>query len=130
MHPAGSARRSLKIPIGNAPSGIRPLQTLALSTARYGISSYLSGTRDWHPLAARWILIAGIPGTVPYRWQADGVTDIVQLAISTAGFIFRAGAPGIDPVASLPFCNAVIAASLIVIRVFFAHFMDGIPDNG
>src|SRR5512133_2104017 len=99
-----------------------PAETIAMFIALYGITYYLSGSEDWYPLMARWILIAGILGTVLYLWQADGVTAIVQIAISTIGFVLWAGALGVDPVASLPFYNAVIAAALLIIWVFFALF--------
>ena len=44
---------------------------------------------------ARWILVAGILGTILYLWQADGVTDLVQLAISTIGFVIWVCALGV-----------------------------------
>ena len=59
---------------------------------------------------ARWILVAGILGTILYLWQADGVTDLVQLAISTIGFVIWVCALGVVTVASLPYYNAVVAA--------------------
>ena len=41
-----------------------PAETLALFVAAYGITYYLSGSQAWYLLMARWILIAGILGTV------------------------------------------------------------------
>jgi len=106
-----------------------PAETLALFVAAYGTTYYLSGSDEWYPLMARWILIAGILGTVLYLWQAEGVADIVQLAISTIGFVLWACALGVVSVTSLPYYNPVIAAALLIIWVFFAPFIDGIPDR-
>ena len=106
-----------------------PSETIALFIAVYGITYYLSGSETWYPLMARWILIAGILGTILYLWKADGVTDFVQLAISTIGFILWACALGIVTVASLPYYNAVIAAVFLIVWVFGAPFIDGIPET-
>ena len=105
-----------------------PAETIALFIAAYGITYYLSGSETWYPLMARWILIAGILGTLLYLWQAEGVTDIVQLSISTIGFIIWTGALGVVTVASLPFYNAVIAGIFLVVWVFGTPLIDGWPD--
>jgi hypothetical protein len=106
-----------------------PSETIALFIAVYGITNYLSGSEDWYPLMARWILIAGILGTLLYLWHAEGVTDLVQLTISTIGFVIWACALGIVTVASLPFYNAVVAAILLIIWVFGAPFIEGMPEK-
>lgn len=106
-----------------------PVEALAVSVAVYGTTYYLSGSEAWYPLMARWILIAGIAGTVLYLWQAEGVTDIVQLAISTIGFVLWSCALGVVSVTPLPYYNAVAAAALLVIWVFFAPFIDGMPER-
>jgi hypothetical protein len=106
-----------------------PSETIALFIAVYGITYYLSGSEDWYPLMARWILIAGILGTLLYLWHAEGVTDLVQLAISTIGFILWACALGIVTVASLPYYNAVVAAVLLVVWMLGAPFIDGLPEK-
>jgi hypothetical protein len=106
-----------------------PAETLALFVAVYGITFYLSGSEAWYPLMARWVLIAGILGTMLYLWRAEGVTDIVQLAISTIGFVLWACALGIVTVASLPFYNAVVAAVLLIVWVFGAPFIEGMPET-
>ena len=105
-----------------------PAETIALFIAAYGITYYLSGSETWYPLMARWILIAGILGTLLYLWQAEGVTDIVQLSISTIGFIIWTGALGVVTAASLPFYNAVIAGIFLVVWVFGTPLIDGWPD--
>ena len=105
-----------------------PAETIALFIAVYGITYYLSGSETWYPLMARWVLITGILGTLLYLWQAEGVTDIVQLSISTIGFIIWTGALGVVTVASLPFYNAVIAGIFLVVWVFGAPLIDGWPD--
>ena len=106
-----------------------PAETIALFIAVYGITYYLSGSETWYPLMARWILIAGILGTSLYLWQAEGVTDLVQLAISTTGFFLWTCALGVVTVASLPYYNAVVAAVLLIIWVFLAPILDGIPER-
>ncbi len=106
-----------------------PSETIALFIAMYGITYYLSGSEDWYPLMARWILIAGILGTLLYLWHAEGVADPVQLAISTIGFVIWACALGIVTVASLPYYNAVVAALLLIVWVFGAPFIEGMPER-
>ncbi|RPI40797.1 MAG: hypothetical protein EHM53_00400 [Methanoregulaceae archaeon] len=106
-----------------------PAETIALFIAVYGITYYLSGSETWYPLMARWILIAGILGTALYLWQVEGVSDIVQLAISTIGFVIWTCALGVVTVASLPQYNAVVAAVLLIFWVFLAPILDGIPER-
>jgi hypothetical protein len=106
-----------------------PVETIALFIAVYGTTYYLSGSEAWYPLMARWILVAGILGTVLYLWQADGVTDLVQLAISTIGFVVWVCALGVVTVASLPYYNAVVAAVFLVVWVFGAPFIEGMPEK-
>jgi hypothetical protein len=106
-----------------------PAETIALFIAIYGITYYLSGSEAWYPLMARWILIAGILGTVLYLWQAEGITDPVQVGISVIGFCLWALALGVVTVTSLPFYNAIVAAVVLVLWVFLAPFIDGIPER-
>jgi hypothetical protein len=106
-----------------------PAETIALFIALYGITYYLSGSESWYPLMARWILIAGILGTLAYLWRAEGVTDLLQLAISAIGFIIWACALGIVTVTSLPFYNAVAAGVLLVVWVFGVPLIDGLPET-
>lgn len=106
-----------------------PSETIALFIAVYGITFYLSGSETWYPIMARWILIAGILGTMLYLFRAEGVSDPLQLAISTIGFILWACALGIVTVASLPYYNAIIAAVFLLVWVFGAPFIDGIPET-
>ena len=106
-----------------------PAETIALFIAVYGITYYLSGSEDWYSLMARWILIAGVVGTALYLWQVEGVTDLVQLAISTIGFVLWACALGTVTVASLPYYNAAVAAVLLILWVFLVPFIDGIPER-
>jgi hypothetical protein len=104
-----------------------PVETIALFIAVYGSTYYISGSEAWYPLMARWILVAGILGTILYLWQADGVTDLVQLAISTIGFVIWVCALGVVTVASLPYYNAVVAAAFLIVWVFGAPFIEGMP---
>jgi len=104
-----------------------PVETIALFIAAYGITYYLSGSEIWYPLMARWILIAGILATVLYLWQVEGVTDVIQLAISTAGFVIWTGALGVITVTSQPYYNEVAAGVLLIVYVFGAPLIDGLP---
>lgn len=106
-----------------------PVETLSLFVAVYGITYYISGSETWYPLMARWILIAGILGTVLYLWQAEKVTDIVQLAISTIGFIIWVCALGVVTVTSLPLYNAAAAGLLLILWVFGTPLADGWPET-
>jgi len=106
-----------------------PVETIALFIAVYGTTYYISGSEAWYPLMARWILVAGILGTILYLWQADGVTDLVQLAISTIGFIIWVCALGVVTVASLAYYNAVVAAVFLIVWVFGAPFIEGMPEK-
>lgn len=106
-----------------------PVEVIAIFIAVYGITYYLSGSETWYPLMARWILIFGILGTMLYLWQIEGVTDPVQLAISTIGFVLWACALGIVAVTSLPYYNAVVAAVFLIAWVFLAPFIDGMPET-
>ena len=106
-----------------------PVEIIALFIAIYGTTFYLSGSEDWYPLMARWILIAGILGTLLYLWHAEGVTDPVQLAISAIGFAIWTGALGIVTVSDLPFYNQIAAAALLVAWVFGAPLIEGIPER-
>jgi hypothetical protein len=106
-----------------------PVETIALFIAAYGTTYYLSGSEDWYLLMARWLLIAGILGTVLYLWQAEGITDLVQLSISAIGFVLWTCALGVVTVTSLPLYNAVVAAGLLVVWVFGAPLIDGWPEK-
>ena len=76
---------------------------------------------------APWIMIAGILGTGIWLWKIDNVTDIVQIAISTAEFFIWVCALDMVTVTSLLFYNAVAAG--LILFVFGAPLIDGIPDT-
>lgn len=105
-----------------------PAETIALFIAVYGTTYYISGSETWYPLMARWLLIAGTLGTMLYLWQIEGVTDLVQLALSTIGFVIWVCALGVVTVASLPYYNAVVAAVFLILWVFGVPFIEGMPD--
>jgi len=105
-----------------------PAETIALFIAVYGSTYYISGSETWYPLMARWLLIAGTLGTMLYLWQIEGVTDLVQLALSTIGFVIWVCALGVVTVASLPYYNAVVAAVFLIVWVFGIPFIEGMPD--
>jgi len=52
---------------------------------------------------------------------------MVQLVISTAGFIIWTCALGVITVASLPYYNAVVAGIILIAYVFGAPLIDGLP---
>jgi hypothetical protein len=106
-----------------------PVETIALFIAVYGITYYLSGTESWYPVVARWCLILGLTGTVLYLWKVENVTDGVQLGISAIGFLIWVCALGVITVASLPFYNAVAAGLLLVVWVFLAPLIEGMPEK-
>ncbi len=106
-----------------------PVETLSLYVAMYGITFFISGSESWYPLMARWLLVAGILGTPLFLWQAEGVTDPVQLGISTLGFIIWASALGTVTFTGLPLYHQIAASVLLVIWVFCAPFIDGMPDR-
>ena len=106
-----------------------PSETIALFIAVYGTTYYLSGSETWYPLMARWIMIAGILGTMLYLWQVEGVTDLVQLAISAIGFVIWVCALGVVTVATLPYYNAVVAAVFLLVWVFSVPFVEGMPER-
>lgn len=105
-----------------------PAETIALFIAVYGSTYYISGSETWYLLMARWLLIAGTLGTMLYLWQIEGVTDLVQLALSTIGFVIWVCALGVVTVASLPYYNAVVAAVFLIVWVFGIPFIEGMPD--
>ena len=105
-----------------------PVETIALFITVYGITYYLSGTESWYPAVARWILILGLLGTVLYLWKVENVSDVVQLGVSTLGFLIWVCALGVITVASLPFYNAIVAGLLLVIYVPLAPLIDGVPE--
>ena len=59
----------------------------------------------------------------------EGVTDLVQLAISTIGFFLWACALGVVTVATLPFYNAFVAGIVLVVWVFGVPLIDGWPER-
>ena len=106
-----------------------PAETIALFIAVYGTTYYISGSETWYPLMARWLLIAGTLGTMLYLWQIEGVTDLVQLALSTIGFVIWVCALGVVTVATLPYYHAVVAAVFLLAWVFGVPFIEGMPER-
>lgn len=106
-----------------------PIEILVLYVAVYGTSYALLSFQPYFPVLARWILLAGIAGTLLYLWKVEKVTDWIQLVISTAGFVIWAFAFGVVPVAGLPGYNQVVAALILPIYVFGIPLIEGIPDH-
>lgn len=106
-----------------------PVEILVLYVAVYGTSYALLSFQPYFSLLARWILLAGIIGTILWLWKAEGVADWVQLVISTFGFVLWVFAFGVVPVAELPWYNQVAAALFLPVYVFGTPLVEGIPDR-
>jgi hypothetical protein len=106
-----------------------PIEILVLYVAIYGTAYALMSSQPYFSLLARWILLVGIFSTIIYLWKAEGVTDWVQLVISTFGFVVWVFAFGVVPVAELPWYNQVAAALLLPVYVFGTPLVEGIPEH-
>jgi hypothetical protein len=106
-----------------------PVEGLAFFVAVYGSTYAVLAYQPYFPSLARIIVLAGIIVTFLYLWIAEGVSDGVQLGISTGGFIVWVFAFGVVPVAGLPWYNQVAAALFLLAYVFLAPLLDGIPDR-
>jgi hypothetical protein len=84
--------------------------------------------QPYFSLLSRWILLAGIVGTLLWLWKVEGVNDWIQLVISTFGFVVWAFALGVVPIAELPWYNQVAAALFLPVYVFGTPLIEGIPD--
>lgn len=124
------------VPSGIKPDSYRerllkyiPAEILVLYVAVYGSAYAIAASDPLFPLAARWILIAGIVAVPLYLMRAEGVTDWVQLVISTAGFVLWTAALGVVPVADLPGYNQVAASIFLPAYVFLSPLIEGIPEQ-
>ena len=106
-----------------------PVEILVLYVAVYGSLYAVMSFQPYFTLVARWILLAGIAGTILYLWKVEGVTDWVQLVISCFGFVVWTFALGVVPVADLPGYNQVIAALFLPVYVFGTPLIEGIPER-
>jgi len=106
-----------------------PAEVLALYVAAYGTTYALLSYQPYFALLARWILLAGIFCTILYLWKIEGVTDWVQLVISTFGFVIWAFAFGVVPVTELPWYNQVAAALFLPVYIFGTPLIEGIPER-
>jgi hypothetical protein len=106
-----------------------PVEILALYVALYGSLYAVMSFQPYFSLVARWILLAGIAGTVLWLWKAQGVTDWVQLVISTSGFVVWVFALGVVPVAELSWYNQVAAALFLPVYVFGTPLIEGLPER-
>ncbi len=106
-----------------------PVEGLAFFVAVYGSLYAVLAYQPYFPSLARIIVLAGIIVTFLYLWIAEGVSDWVQLGISTVGFIAWVFAFGVVPVAELPWYNQVAAAIFLLAYVFLAPLLEGIPDR-
>jgi hypothetical protein len=106
-----------------------PAEALVLFVAVYGSTYALIGMQPYFSLIARWILLFGIAVTIFWLWKVEGVTDLVQLVISTAGFLAWIFAFGVVPVTELPWYNQIISALFLPLYVFGSPFIGGIPDR-
>jgi hypothetical protein len=106
-----------------------PVETLVLYVAVYGASYALLSYQPYFSLLARWILLAGMFGTLLYLWKVEGVTDWVQLVISMSGFVIWVFAFGVVPVSELLWYNQVVTALLLPVYVFGTPLIEGTPDR-
>ena len=126
---------------GAAPAGIStdtyrerllkyiPAEIVVVYVAVYGIAYAVAATDPLFPLTARWILIAGIVATPLYLWEAEHVTELVQLIISTFGFMMWVFAIGVVPVSDLPGFNQVLASLALPLYILVSPLFEGIPDR-
>ncbi|NLD57410.1 MAG: hypothetical protein GX651_04660 [Methanomicrobiales archaeon] len=106
-----------------------PAEALVFFVAVYGSTYSIIGMQSYYFLIARWILLAGIAVTILWLWKVEGVTDPVQLVISTVGFIAWIFAFGVIPITELPWFNQVVSALFLPLYVFGSPFIGGIPDR-
>ena len=104
-----------------------PVEVIALYISVYGIGYAVMGTDPLFVLISRWLLIAGIAGTLLYLWKAEGVSDAVQLSVSAIGFVAWVFALGVVPVSELPGYNQIAAAAFLPVYIFCTPLIDGIP---
>ncbi len=106
-----------------------PVEVIVLFVAAYGTGYAVLGTDPLFSRIALWIVLAGLVGTPFYLWRAGQVTDLVQLLISTLGFVVWVFALGVLPVSELPWYNQVVAALVLPVYVFASPLIEGIPDR-
>jgi hypothetical protein len=106
-----------------------PAEIVVLYVAVYGIAYAVLAADPVFPLAARWVLIAGIVATPLYLLEAEHVTDWVQLVISTAGFVLWGFALGVVPLSELPGYNQIAASLALPLYVFISPMIEGLPER-
>lgn len=106
-----------------------PAEMIIVYIALYGSTYALMGADPLFSFPARWLIVAGFICTPLYLWKIDGVTDGIQLLISTIGFGVWVAALGVIPIADLPGYNQVAAAALLPVYSFGAPLLDGIPES-
>jgi hypothetical protein len=106
-----------------------PVETLVLFVAIYGIAYAVASFQPYFSLLARWIILAGVLLTVLYLWKTEGVTDWVQIVISTTGFVVWVFALGVVPVEELPWYNQVAASLILPMYVFGTPLIGGMPEQ-
>ncbi|WP_321505606.1 hypothetical protein [uncultured Methanoregula sp.] len=106
-----------------------PVEIIALYVCVYGIGYAVMGTTPYFSFVGRWILMAGIAGTLLYLWKAEGVSDAVQLLVSAIGFVAWVFALGVIPVSELPWYNQIAASIVLPIYIFGTPLIDGMPDR-
>ena len=106
-----------------------PAETVVIFVAAYGVAYALFAAEPWFPFIARWILTAGIVATPLYLWGAVHVTDWVQLAVSTAGFVLWASALGVMPISDIPGFSQIAASLVLPLYITLSPLIGGIPDR-
>jgi hypothetical protein len=106
-----------------------PAEILVLYIAVFGIAYAMLAADPIFPMIARWVLIAGIVATPLYLLEAERVTDWVQLAISTAGFVLWGFALGVVPLSEFTGYNQIVASFALPLYIFISPLIEGLPEK-
>jgi hypothetical protein len=106
-----------------------PVEMVVLYVAVYGCAYAVFAADPLFPIAARWILIAGIVATPLYLLEIEHVTDWVQLVISTAGFVLWGFALGVVPLSELPGYNQIAASLALPLYIGISPLIEGRPER-
>ena len=106
-----------------------PVEILVLFVAVYGAAYAIMSFQPYFPLLGRWMILAGVIGTLLWLWKIEMVTDWVQLLISSFWFVVWMFALGVVPVTDLPWYNQVASSLFLPVYVFCTPFIEGVPDH-
>lgn len=101
-----------------------PVETVVVWIGVFGSMTAVAYNEEFFPIFARWALILGMTGTWAYLWYIGQVRDVIQLAVSTVGFMVWVYAFGVLPFSSFPWYNQVAAALLLPAYVILVPVID------